>query len=137
MKILDVMTKKVAFCVEEDTLAYCAKVMNELGIGALPVLDTDDNLTGMITDRDITVRAIANEVDVTHAKVGEYASSPVVTASPETDVEEALNMMSAKQIRRLPVIDNGRLAGIVTIGDLALSLEEEKVGHVLHEVSLP
>lgn len=137
MKVSEVMTKKVIHCRSDETLSACSRKMGELDVGSMPIVDGHGNLVGIITDRDITIRAVANDVDVTEAPVGDYVSTPVITVSPETDIEEASLLMSEKQIRRLPVLDkDGILIGMITLGDLALSIDEQKVGHALHEVSL-
>lgn len=136
MKVLQVMTKDVRHCKSSESLAECSRKMSELDVGSMPVVDPHGNLAGIITDRDITIRAVANDVDVSEAPVGDYVSTPVITVSPELEIEEASALMSEKQIRRLPVLDNeGVLIGIITLGDLALSIDEQKVGHALHEVS--
>lgn len=137
MKVFQVMTKDVRHCKSSETLAECSRKMSELDVGSMPVVDPQGNLVGIITDRDITIRAVANDVDVTEAPVGDYVSTPVITVSAETEMGEAASLMSEKQIRRLPVVDNeGVLIGIITLGDLALSIDEQSVGHALHEVSL-
>ncbi len=136
MIVSEVMTKEVVTCSENDTLAACAQNMARLNVGSMPVLDQNGNLIGIITDRDITVRAVAKNIDITQAKVGEYASGNLITASPDMSIEEASDLMARNQIRRLPVLENGMLVGIVALGDLAVTSEEKLVGHALHEVSL-
>ena len=136
MNISEIMTKNVTACSENDTLAECANNMAVLDSGAMPVIDENGVPVGMITDRDITIRAVARGVDVCTATVDEFETPDLIAATPDMSLEEAADMMSENQIRRLPVMENGSLVGIVTLGDLVLADGEEQLaGHALHEVS--
>jgi CBS domain-containing protein len=93
--------------------------MKQYNCGSLPVC-TQDKLIGIITDRDITVRSVAAGEDVSHKRVGDVMTNDVVFANPETDVNDAAKIMSDRQIRRLPVVENNSLIGIVALGDISL-----------------
>ena len=139
MNVSEVMTTDVRICRPEDSLASCANMMRELNVGIAPVLDRDDNLVGVITDRDIAVRAVARGVDPNSARVAEFMTPDPITVSFDADVEEAADIMADAQVRRLPVVDdNGRLVGIVSLGDLAVDVgEEELLAETLEEISVP
>lgn len=138
MKVGEVMTKDVMWCRVDDTLADCANMMKELNVGATPVVDQNENLVGIITDRDMTVRAIARGVDVKNAKVADFMTPSPITVNPDTNVEDAADIMADAQIRRLPVVQDNRIIGIVSIGDLAVDVgEEEIIAEVLERVSEP
>lgn len=138
MNITDVMTKKISSCHKNSLIADCAQQMNKLNIGAVPILDENDQLVGIITDRDITVRAVAQGIDLSQARVGDFMTPSPLTVEPNTSLEEAAEIMSMHQIRRLPVQQKGKLLGMVSMGDLAASDADEKIAcHVLQDVSLP
>ncbi len=119
MKVRDIMTKDIASLRSDDTIEHAAQLMKQYNCGSLPVC-TQDKLIGIITDRDIAVRSVASGEDVTHKRVGEIMTNDVVFANPETDVNDAARIMSDRQIRRLPVVENNSLIGIVALGDISL-----------------
>jgi CBS domain-containing protein len=124
-----------AECVgEHQTLADAARKMRELDVGALPICGDDDRLHGIITDRDIVVKCIADGGDPTRITAGELAQGKPVTVKAEADIDEVLQMMEQHKIRRLPVIDNHRLVGMISEADLARNLPENKVGHFVEVV---
>jgi CBS domain-containing protein len=114
-------------------------MMKEFNIGETPVVDDNNNLVGIITDRDIAVRAVAAGADPNNTMVGDFMTPSPVTVNPDTNVEDAADMMADVQVRRLPVVDDdGSLIGIVSLGDLAVETgEEELVGETLVEISRP
>jgi CBS domain-containing protein len=114
-KIKDFMTTPVVTVSARATLAEAARLMRDNDVGFLPVVDGDD-LKGVVTDRDLVVRGLADGNDKT---IGEIVSGGVIFLRPEDDEKEAEKLMSANNVRRLPVVDNGRLAGMVSVGDLA------------------
>jgi CBS domain-containing protein len=134
----DVMTRAVLFMHPEDTLQDAARKMKELNVGPLPVCD-GERLVGIVTDRDITVRGVAEGRDPRGTRIRDVMSPGVITCGPEQDVAEAARLMREKQVRRLVVIDPGhRLAGIVSLGDLAVEVgDEELSGKTLEAVSRP
>ena len=118
-----------------ETLVDAAKKMRDLDVGALPICGEDDRLKGMITDRDIVVRVIAEGRDPSSCKVGELAQGKPVTIGADDSVEEALNTMSQHGVRRLPVIDGHDLVGIVSQADIARNLPENKIGDLVEAIS--
>ncbi|MDT7934505.1 MAG: CBS domain-containing protein [Sphingomonadaceae bacterium] len=136
MQIADIMTPAPETVAPQDTLKRAAELMDELNVGVLPVVG-DGRLLGVITDRDITVRATAAGLAPDDAFVSEAMSANPRTVSPEDDVAEAQRIMSDQQVQRLPVVDStGRLVGILSLGDLAES-DPEGVEETLAEVSFP
>jgi CBS domain-containing protein len=109
--------------------------MREEHIGSLPITD-DEQLVGMITDRDITTRVVAEAADPMKTPVGDVYSRDLVTVEPDKDLDEVLQLMARHQVRRLPVVENGRLVGIVAQADIALS-ENEKTGALVEAISEP
>lgn len=138
MKVSDVMTTEVATAKLDERLSDCAKTMDKLNIGILPVIDDFNRLVGVITDRDIAVRAVAKGKDINHATCQEFMTPSPVTVQADMDVEAAADLMADKQVRRLPVIQDERLIGIVSLGDLAVDIgETELMGETLEKISVP
>jgi CBS domain-containing protein len=135
--IQDVMTRDVQSISPQETIQRAAQMMDELNVGAIPVLD-GRKLVGMITDRDITVRATAAGRAPDSVRVGEVMSTDVRTCSPSQTVDEVLGQMGDVQIRRVPVIDQDsqQVVGIVSLGDMATK-HSAGVDHALEEVSRP
>ncbi len=134
-KARDVMTEDCKCIGENDTVADAAKKLAELNVGSMPICGEDDRLKGMITDRDITVRVVAEGKDPADTKVSELAQGKPVTIGADDSVEDALDTMSEHQVRRLPVIDGQDLVGIVSQADIARELPEEKVGDLVEAIS--
>jgi len=125
-----------AVCVKEDeTLVDAAKKMRDLNVGALPICGNDNKLKGMVTDRDIVVSCIAEGGDPGSTSAGSLGKGKPVTIGADDSAEEALRTMAKYQIRRLPVIDDHTLVGMLAQADVALALPAETVGKLLHEVS--
>ena len=139
MKIDEVMTREVTTCKPNDSLADCATMMRELNVGAMPIVDDNNKeLVGIITDRDIAVRAVAKGEDPNEAQAGRFMTPRPITVEPDTNVEDAAELMASNQVRRLPVVQHGKLVGIVSLGDLAVDLgEEELVAETLEAISVP
>jgi len=137
MKVRDVMTKSVESITPETDLVTVARKMKELNVGSMPVLD-GDQLLGIITDRDIVVRALAEGRSPQGEQVRNYLTPNPTTITPETDVKEAAEIMAREQIRRLPVVENNRLVGFLAIGDLAVDVGKDRlVGDALEQISEP
>ena len=133
--IREVMTTDVEYCKPVDNVFEVAVKMKELNVGAIPICDEKENLLGMITDRDIVIRGIAEKRSGSFA-VTDVMSEDLYTVNPDTSVEEAAQIMAEKQVRRLPVVEQGKLVGIVSIGDLAVEEKtDEQAGHALSEIS--
>lgn len=137
MKVSEVMTREIHTCTDSDTLTECARQMAAHNIGLLPVLDGNGQLFGVITDRDMVIGPVAGGLDVRSERVGDFTRRQLITGEPGMDIEEAADLMSENQIRRLPVVDDGKLIGIVALGDLAVKAEEQLVGNALHAISMP
>src|SRR5512135_246581 len=115
MKIREIMVSDVETAEPDDTLDEIAVMMREQNVGAIPVVE-DDELIGIITDRDIVLRCIAEGTDPTEIAADEIISTELQIVSPDADVEEARRIMSEHQIRRLPVVESGKLVGMVSLG---------------------
>jgi CBS domain-containing protein len=138
MQVREVMTQSVA-CVRPDaTIQSAAAKMRDLDVGVLPVCE-DDRLVGMVTDRDIVVRSVAEGSAPLMATVQSVLSPDVVICHEEDSIEEAARLMSERQIRRLVVLGaDGHLAGIVSLGDLAVKTADNEVtGDALESISEP
>lgn len=136
MRVSDIMTKDVATADLETSIEEIATLMKEENVGAIPVLDDDGDLAGIITDRDIVIRCIAEGKDVTECRAEDILSEECEVASPEMDVKEASQLMANRQIRRLPVVEDGRLIGMLSIGDVAVKTANDKLsGDALEKVS--
>jgi CBS domain-containing protein len=138
MQLKDLMTHSVENVPPGATLKEAAEKMRSLDIGALPVFE-NDKLVGMITDRDIAVRAVADGRDPNEATVRDAMTGQLLYCYEDEDVERAAKLMEEKQIRRLPVFDRSqRLCGIVSLGDIATRVHDERLsGEVLEQVSEP
>ena len=131
----DVMTGGADCVNENDTIADAAKRLAELDVGAMPICGEDNRLKGMLTDRDIVVKVIAQGKDVNSTKAGELGEGKPVTIGADDSIDEALHTMAEHKVRRLPVIDGHDLIGIVSQADLAKNVDEEKVGDLVEAIS--
>jgi CBS domain-containing protein len=133
----DVMTQS-AECIQEDqTVLDAAKRLAELDVGAMPICGNDNRLKGMLTDRDIVVKVLAQGKDPSSVKAGELGQGDgkTVTIGADDSIDEALRTMKDHAVRRLPVIDGKDLVGIITQADLAKEIDETKVGELVEAVS--
>lgn len=119
----------------DETLADAAKKMRDLDVGALPICGSDNRLAGVLTDRDIVIRCVAEGKNPMDTLAGDLAQGKPVTIGADDSVEEAMRTMSQHQVRRLPVIDGHQLVGMLAQADLARELSAEDVGDVVREVS--
>ena len=131
----DIMSGSADCAAEGDTLADAAAKMKSLDVGALPICGDDDRLKGMVTDRDIVVKCVAEGGDPTSTKVADLAEGKPVTIGADDSVEETLRTMREHGVRRLPVIDGDRLVGIVTQADVAKNCPEGAVGDLVEAIS--
>lgn len=128
------MTTDVKSVSPNDSLSQAALLMEQLNVGSVPVVD-NNKVVGIVTDRDITLRNVARGQNP-NQKVSDVMTTNVTSAPPDMDVHSAANIMASNQIRRLPVVDNGNLVGIVAIGDLAVEdIFENEAGEALHDIS--
>jgi CBS domain-containing protein len=135
MKVSELMSTDVVTCKPETTCTEAAKTMANEDVGSLPVV-ANNELVGIITDRDIVLKCIAKGQHCDNTPVSTCMTRDPVTCGPETDAHEAARTMSEQQIRRLPVVDHGRLVGICTLGDMAvIEIHVDEAGEALHGIS--
>ena len=134
-KARDVMSSDAECVNETDTVLDAAKRLAELDVGSMPICGEDNRLKGMLTDRDIVVKVLAQGKDPAQTKAGELGEGKPATIGADDSVDEALRTMIDHKVRRLPVIDGHDLVGIVSQADLATNIEEEKVGDLVEAIS--
>ena len=136
MKARDIMSPDCTCIGENDTVLDAAQRLAELNVGAMPICGEDDRLKGMLTDRDIVVKVLAQGKDPSSTRAGELATQDeVVTIGADDSIDEALRTMTEHKIRRLPVIDDQRCVGIISQADIATNIDEEKVGDLVEAIS--
>lgn len=118
MKVRDIMSRDIASLQTGDTVERAAQLMKDHRVGSLPVC-SQQKVIGIVTDRDIALRSVAGGQDGKQQKVGDVMSSDPVVGNPEMDVREAALLMSQKQIRRLPIVENNNVVGMVALGDIS------------------
>ena len=131
----DVMSGGAECIGEHDSIVDAAKRLKDLDVGAMPICGEDNRLKGMLTDRDIAVKVVAQGMDPAATEAGELAAGKPVTIGADDSVEEALKTMKHHKVRRLPVIDGHDLIGIVSQADLARNVEEQKIGDLVEAIS--
>lgn len=138
MKVREIMTGQPITVQSSDSIQRAAKIMRECDVGAVPVMQ-NGSLVGLLTDRDIIVRGAATGLDLEHHKALEVMTTDLLTISPDTELEEAADIMGDAKVRRLPILLDGKLLGLVSLGDLAVAGKghEELCGTVLENVSEP
>ncbi|CAB1253582.1 CBS domain-containing protein [Clostridium sp. MT-14] len=137
MKVKDIMTKSVISLKADDTIERAAEIMEQNNIGAVPVCD-GDRVIGIITDRDIAIRSAVKGESYNSKTVRDIMSSNPVTSSPDMDLRDVSRVMSERQVRRIPVVENEHLVGMVSLGDLATnSKSNEQAGDALSNISKP
>ena len=133
--IRDVMTSNPCTIDADKSVAYAAKMMRDEDVGLAPIVE-GDKLIGMLTDRDIAIRVVADGKDPDQVKVREVASKQVVTIDPQQDLDEALRIMAKHQVRRLPVVEeDGKLVGVVAQADVAREGDDKQTGALVEEIS--
>jgi CBS domain-containing protein len=131
----EIMTPNPKCVGENETLVDAARLMASMDVGALPICGEDKRLKGMLTDRDIVVKCLAQGGDPTTMRAGELGEGKPVTIGADDDIREALDTMKRYQVRRLPVIDGHDLVGIISQADVALSLSATETGETVAEIS--
>lgn len=129
------MTGQAECIGENESVVTAAEKMARLDVGALPICGEDDRLKGMLTDRDIVVKVLAQGKDPGQTKASELAQGKPVTIGADDSAEEALHTMTEHKVRRLPVIDSHQLIGVISQGDLATALGPEQVGELVEAIS--
>jgi CBS domain-containing protein len=135
-KARDIMTPDPECIREDESVEAAARKMADLDVGALPICGTDDRLKGMITDRDIAIKVVAQGRNPSAVKAGELAQGEAVTIGADDPIEELLATMSEYQVRRLPVIDGHKLVGIIAQADVAKALPDPPVGELVEALSI-
>jgi CBS domain-containing protein len=131
----DIMTDAAECARTEETLADAARKMRDLDVGALPICGEDDQLKGVVTDRDLVVKCLAEGADPTSTRVSELAEGKPVTIGADDPIDEALRTMIEHGVRRLPVIDGDRLVGMVSQADVARETTPEQAGELVAALS--
>jgi len=135
-KVRDIMTNIVGTLSPSNTIAEVAQQMRLLNVGSIPLVQ-NERLVGVITDRDIVLRVVADGLDPHQERADLHMSRDPITVAPDTPVEEAAQVMARAQIRRLPVVESGKLVGYLALGDLALQDRDRRVGETLEQISEP
>lgn len=137
MQVKDVMTKSIASVNINDNVERAAQLMKEYNIGSVPVCD-GEKVIGILTDRDIALRSVAEGMNGKVQSVRDIMTSNPVIANPDTDIQDAARIMSERQIRRLPVVENNSLVGMISLGDLAVEPQlEQSAEDTLKNISEP
>ncbi|MCX7614504.1 MAG: CBS domain-containing protein [Clostridiales bacterium] len=138
MKVSQLMSSNVISVTPEDTAANAARLIARNNIGSLPVCMEDGKLKGIVTDRDIVIRCIAPESDPETTKVREIMTRGVISVASDADIREAAQIMSGEQIRRLPVTSEGKIVGMISLGDMAKTQSfDMEASKALSEISMP
>ena len=136
MKIRDVMTDTVIRINPEESVAVAARTLHQYNIGALLVCGGDGRMCGLVTDRDLVVRCLASGRNPEYTPVKQIMTRNVISAQPDMDTGEAAQIMGQQQIRRLPVMENGKLCGMISLGDLANHVQTTtEAGGALRKIS--
>jgi CBS domain-containing protein len=133
--VRDAMTSNPRTVHQEASVVDAARIMEQADVGAIPVVDSDQILLGMVTDRDITVRVVAAGLDPKTTQVGEIATNNISPAYPDEPLDEALEQMIYRQVRRLPVIEDDRVVGILAQADMVHELKPKDAGKMVDQIS--
>ena len=133
-KVTDSMSSNPRSVDADQSVANAAKMMEDANVGLAPIVE-EDRLVGTVTDRDIAIRAVAAGKDPETTKVLEIATKEVVTIGPAQELEEALSLMAEHQVRRLPVVEDGRLVGVLAQADVAKDASPEETGRLVERIS--
>ncbi len=123
MKLREIMTDTVIRIHPDETVAVAARTLTNYNIGILPVCGGDGRIRGLVTDRDLVIRCLASGRSPVNTTVRDVMTTQIVSAYPEMDTADAAELMGREQIRRLPVVENGKLCGMISLGDLAVQGE--------------
>lgn len=136
MNITEVMTTDVESCTVKSSCSEIALKMKELEVGSIPICE-DERLVGIVTDRDIVIKGIANNLSG-ETSISKLMTEDVIKGTPDMSVEQAAEIMSQHQIRRLPIVEGKKLVGMVSLGDIAVHNEStKKAGKALEDISVP
>lgn len=138
MRVKDIMTKDVVMANSTDNVLTVAKLMKHHNIGAVPVVENAEKVLGMVTDRDIVLSLADYNFDLANTDVTKLMSNKVYSVRPDADLSSALALMKKQQIRRLPVIEDERLVGMLSIGDIAVHSDYmQEMSDAITEISAP
>lgn len=139
MKCKDIMTKSIKMCNNTCTAQEAAQIMRKINSGVVPIVNNNDQVTGIVTDRDITLHTVAEGKDPSKIKIQDFMTKHVVTVQENELIDEAIKKMKENKVRRLPVVDNqNKLKGIISLGDIAvLSEQEHQTFEALEQISEP
>ena len=126
MKVKECMCKEVESINPNTSIKECAKIMSDNHIGCVPVCNEQKEVVGIITDRDLLLRAVACDKDINTTKASDIMTCNAYCCSSDTDVKEAENIMSTEKIRRIPIVDNNKIVGILTLGDISQASDINK-----------
>jgi CBS domain-containing protein len=133
-KISELMSPNPCAIDANKPVAYAARMMKDEDVGLAPIVD-GERLVGTLTDRDIVTRVVAEGKDPQSVTVREVASTNLVTVDPKQDLDEALRLMASNQVRRLPVVEDGRLVGVIAQADVAREAKDKQTGELVEEIS--
>jgi CBS domain-containing protein len=137
MKVKDIMSTKIASVSFDDTIEKAAQLMKQYDVGSIPVCK-ENSIVGIVTDRDITLRSVASGENAKQQRVSDIMTADPTVGSPEMNVNDVARIMSDKQIRRLPIVENNSLVGIVALGDISLEPElQDNAENALKNISIP
>jgi CBS domain-containing protein len=135
-QVQEVMTANPVTVTRSDTVIAAARLMESADIGSVPVVDGGTPV-GIVTDRDIAIRVVAQAKDPNRTTVGEIATAQPFYAAPDQDLDEALELMAYRKVRRVPVVADGLLVGMLAQADVVHGVKEKKAAHVIDEISQP
>ena len=136
MKVSELMSDSTVSVTPEESAGLASRLLSRHNIGSLPVCDEDGHVHGVITDRDIVTRCVAVGDDPEHTPVGQLMTRGVISVNPDEDVERAAELMGRGQVRRLPVTENGKLVGVISLGDIARTAScHMEAAQALEEIS--
>ncbi len=137
VKLDTVMTKEVVYLLPDHNALQAAHIMKTLNVGIIPICDEKLHLLGVVTDRDIVLRIVAEGKSALETRLIDIATKDVFVAEPNWSISQAINLMSEHQVRRLPIVDGRRLVGLVSIGDIAILAPAINTSTALEEISQP
>lgn len=134
-RVADIMSKDITVITEDQTVRDAAERLAQDDIGVLPICDSDKQLKGVLTDRDIVVHVIARGKDPASTRARDMEQGELVTLRPDDSIEHACDLMAQRKVRRLPVVEQGRVVGMVSQADVAKSVSPEQAGRMLTQIS--
>ncbi|TCT12272.1 CBS domain protein [Natranaerovirga pectinivora] len=131
----EIMTTEIISCCTDTSVKEICKMMESTGVGSILVID-NNTLKGIITDRDIVIRGIASDKDINTLKSSDVMTTKVITATPTDDIDHVIDLMSDYQIKRIPIVDNDKIKGIISLGDMSQTyILEDEAGEVLNDIT--